>query len=506
MKFNNFSKITSNILGSRLTGFFRDVLFANYLGANMLSDAFLFAYRLPNLFRRIFAEGAVNSVLIPMFINQQKENEHRAVEFFWSVFLIFLLLTSILSIFIFIFKFDVVSVLAPGFIYNKDQFIFAGQLLTITFPFLIFVTLSAILSSILNINGKFFLPSFLSVILNTCMILAIFLFKSNAHFALAWSLIVAGAIQLSLLFINLKSLNLIWKLSINGIISNIQNLKIFLKRFSLSVFGSGIVQLNIFISMIFASLVGEGTISHLYYADRIIDLPFALIAVAISITLLPYLSKNILNEEKNADAFNQTIIFCLIFSIPSVVGLYYLSFDIVNILFGRGEFLSSDVLVTSNILIVYSLSLPGYMFAKICNQVFFSNERVDLPVFASIPTFLLNLILCFFLYQSLGAIGLAIASTISVWLNVVIQIIFIKKFFFSFYQKINIIDYVKLIKILFCSFLMLVTIIFIENFFTINLIFDLFIKIFFGVLVYFLSLKLLRIDEIKLIYKSKKFN
>lgn len=506
MKFNNFSKITSNILGSRLTGFFRDVLFANYLGANMLSDAFLFAYRLPNLFRRIFAEGAVNSVLIPMFINQQKENEHRAVEFFWSVFLIFLLLTSILSIFIFIFKFDVVSVLAPGFIDNKDQFIFAGQLLTITFPFLIFVTLSAILSSILNINGKFFLPSFLSVILNTCMILAIFLFKSNAHFAIAWSLIVAGAIQLSLLFINLKSLNLIWKLSINGIISNIQNLKIFLKRFSLSVFGSGIVQLNIFISMIFASLVGEGTISHLYYADRIIDLPFALIAVAISITLLPYLSKNILNEEKNADAFNQTIIFCLIFSIPSVVGLYYLSFDIVNILFGRGEFLSSDVLVTSNILIVYSLSLPGYMFAKICNQVFFSNERVDLPVFASIPTFLLNLILCFFLYQSLGAIGLAIASTTSVWLNVVIQIIFIKKFFFSFYQKINIIDYVKLIKILFCSFLMLVTIIFIENLFTINLIFDLFIKIFFGVLVYFLSLKLLRIDEIKLIYKSKKFN
>ena len=506
MKLNNFSKITSNILGSRLTGFFRDVLFANYLGANMLSDAFLFAYRLPNLFRRIFAEGAVNSVLIPMFINQQKENEHRAVEFFWSVFLIFLLLTSILSIFIFIFKFDVVSVLAPGFIDNKDQFIFAGQLLTITFPFLIFVTLSAILSSILNINGKFFLPSFLSVILNTCMILAIFLFKSNAHFALAWSLIVAGVIQLSLLFINLKSLNLIWKLSINGIISNIQNLKIFLKRFSLSVFGSGIVQLNIFISMIFASLVGEGTISHLYYADRIIDLPFALIAVAISITLLPYLSKNILNEEKNADAFNQTIIFCLIFSIPSVVGLYYLSFDIVNILFGRGEFLSSDVLVTSNILIVYSLSLPGYMFAKICNQVFFSNERVDLPVFASIPTFLLNLILCFFLYQSLGAIGLAIASTISVWLNVVIQIIFIKKFFFPFYQKINIIDYVKLIKILFCSFLMLVTIIFIENLFTINLIFDLFIKIFFGVLIYFLSLKLLRIDEIKLIYKSKKFN
>ena len=506
MKFNNFSKITSNILGSRLTGFLRDVLFANYLGANILSDAFLFAYRLPNFFRRIFAEGAVNSVFIPMFIKQKKENEHKAVEFFWSIFLIFLLLTSILSIFIFIFKFDVIGVLAPGFTENKNQFIFAGQLLTITFPFLIFVTLSAILSSILNINGKFFLPSFLSVILNTCMILAIFLFKSNAHFALAWSLIVAGAIQLSLLFINLKSLNLIWKFSINGIISNVHNLKTFLKRLSFSVFGSGIVQLNIFISMIFATLVGEGTISHLYYADRIIDLPFALVAVAISITLLPYLSKNILNEEKNVNAFNQTIIFCLIFSIPSVFGLYYLSHDIVNVLFGRGEFLPSDVLITSDILIVYSLSLPGYMFAKICNQIFFSNERVELPVFASIPTFLLNLILCFFLYQSLGAIGLAIASTTSVWLNVAIQIIFLKKFFFSFYQKIKIIDYAKIVKILFCSTLMLIVIFLIEYFLSINLIIDLFLKIFFGVLVYFLTLKFLNLDEIKLIYKSKKFN
>ena len=506
MKFNNFSKITSNILGSRLTGFFRDVLFANYLGANIFSDAFLFAYRLPNLFRRIFAEGAVNSVLIPMLINQKKENEEKAIEFFWSIFLIFLLLTSVLSIFIFIFKFDIISVLAPGFIDNKNQFIFAGQLLTITFPFLIFVTLSAILSSILNINGKFFLPSFLSVILNICMILTLFVFKSEAHFALAWSLIIAGIIQLLLLFINLRSLNLIWKLSINGIISNINNLKIFLKRFSFSILGSGVVQLNIFISMIFASLVGEGAISHLYYADRIIDLPFALVAVAISITLLPYLSKNTEDLEKYVKAFNQTIIFCLIFSIPSVFGLYYLSQDIVNVLFGRGEFLPSDVLITSKILIVYALSLPGYMFAKICNQVFFSNERVDLPVIASIPTFLLNLILCFFLYQSLGVIGLAIASTTSVWLNVSIQIFFLKKFLFSFYKKIKLFDLIKIIKIFLCSLIMFLAILFVDYLFSFSLIFDLFIKILIGVLIYFISLKLLRIDEIKLIYKSNKFN
>jgi len=299
---------------------------------------------------------------------------------------------------------------------------------------------------------------------------------------------------------------LIFKLSINGIISNIYYLKIFLKRLSYSVFGSGIVQLNIFISMIFASLVGEGTISYIYYADRIIDLPFALVAVAISVTLLPYLSKNILDEEKNVNAFNQTIIFCLIFSIPSVFGLLYLSHDIVNILFGRGEFQASDVLITSKILIVYSFSLPGYMFAKICNQVFFSNERVDLPVIASIPTFLLNLLLCYFLYQSLGAIGLAIASTLSVWLNVVIQILFLKMYFLNFFKKIKLFDHVKIFKILFCSLIMFLTILLIEYLFSFSLFLDLFVKILFGAIIYFISLNLLRLEEFKLVYKSKKFN
>jgi putative peptidoglycan lipid II flippase len=146
------------------------------------------------------------------------------------------------------------------------------------------------------------------------------------------------------------------------------------------------------------------------------------------------------------------------------------------------------------------------MFAKICNQVFFSNERVDLPVIASIPTFLLNLILCFFLYQSLGVIGLAIASTTSVWLNVSIQIFFLKKFLFSFYKKIKLFDLIKIIKIFLCSLIMFLAILFVDYLFSFSLIFDLFIKILIGVLIYFISLKLLRIDEIKLIYKSNKFN
>ena len=417
MKLNNFSKISSNIFSSRVTGFFRDVLFANFLGANILSDAFLFAFRLPNLFRRILAEGAMNSVFIPLYIKQSKESQSLASDFTSAIFLIFLSITSIMTIFVFFFNRQITSFLAPGFIENQDQFNFAIQLIPIIFPFLIFVTLSAVISSVLNIKGKFFLPSFLSVILNVLMIGTLLIFKSDSHFPLAWSILIAGIIQLFLLLINANFFKSLFQFGFKKLLLLSSVLRTFFKRFLFSVLGSGIVQLNIFVSMLFASLVGEGAISHIYYADRIIDLPFALIAVAMTFTLLPYLSKNILDEEKNANAFNQTIIFCFMFALPSSFALFFISEDIVRVLFGRGEFLNDDVLITANLLLIYSFSLPGYMISRICNQVFYSYERVDLPIKASIPTFILNLILCFSLYRTLGVYGLAIAGAASVWIG-----------------------------------------------------------------------------------------
>ena len=506
MKLNNFSKISSNIFSSRVTGFFRDVLFANFLGANILSDAFLFAFRLPNLFRRILAEGAMNSVFIPLYIRQSKESQSLASDFTSAVFLIFLSITSIMTIFVFLFSEQITSFLAPGFIDNEDQFNFAIQLIPIIFPFLIFVTLSAVISSVLNIKGKFFLPSFLSVILNVLMIGTLLIFKSESHFPLAWSILIAGIIQLFLLLINANFFKSLFqfglkKLSLLGSI-----LRTFFKRFLFSVLGSGIVQLNIFVSMLFASLVGEGAISHIYYADRIIDLPFALIAVAMTFTLLPYLSKNILDEEKNANAFNQTIIFCFIFALPSSFALFFISEDIVRVLFGRGEFLNKDILITSNLLLIYSFSLPGYMISRICNQVFYSYERVDLPIKASIPTFFLNLVLCFSLYRPLGVYGLAIAGAISVWINVFIQIFYLKIYFSNFYKKIKFINILKIAKILTSSSIMIFVILFLQNILNLNIYIDLIILIVIGVFVFFAVLKLLKLEEYRLIYKSALFN
>ncbi len=506
MKISNFSKISSNIFGSRVTGFIRDILFANYLGANLMSDAFLFAYKLPNLFRRIFAEGSMNSVFIPLYINQENLDSKTANDFIWIIFNFFFVITLIITLFIFFFSEQVISILAPGFLLNDSQFLFANQLLSITFPFLVFVTLSSVLSSVLNVKGKFFLPSFLSVILNIFMIIALVFFKSNSHFALAWSMIIAGFTQLIILFINLGTIKIFWSIGLKSIkVLSIQ-LKKFFKRFLFSLLGSGIVQLNIFISMLFASLVGGGSISQIYYADRIIDLPFALIAVAMSFTLLPYLSKNITDENKNSKAFNETVIFCFLFAIPSAFAIFILSEDIIKVLFGRGEFDNEDVLITSKILLIYSFSLPGYMLARIFNQVFYSYEKVEYPVKAAVPSFLCNLILCFILYRPLGVLGLATSGAVSIWLNLFIQIFYLRKNFTSFYKKLLILDYKKLQKILFSTFIMIISILFVEKVLNLNIYLNLLIQIFIGLIIYFLILNLLKLNEIKLILQLKKFN
>jgi len=506
MKISNFSKISSNIFGSRVTGFIRDILFANYLGANLMSDAFLFAYRLPNLFRRIFAEGSMNSVFIPLYVNQEKMNSKSANDFIWIVFNFFFVITLFLSFLIFFFTEQVISILAPGFLLNKSQFLLANQLLIITFPFLIFVTLSSVLSSVLNVRGKFFLPSFLSVILNIFMIVTLVSYKSNSHFPLAWSMIIAGFTQLILLFINLGTIKIFWGIGLKSIKILSRELKKFFGRFLYSLLGSGIVQLNIFISMLFASLVGGGAISQIYYADRIIDLPFALIAVAMSFTLLPYLSKNISDESKNSKAFNETVIFCFLFAIPSSFGIFILSEDIIRALFGRGEFNNDDVLTTSKILLVYSFSLPGYMLARIFNQVFYSYEKVEYPVKAAVPTFICNFILCFLLYRPLGVLGLAISGAVSIWLNLFIQIFYLRKNFRSFYEKLLIFDFKKLLKILFSAIIMVISILIFKKILDLNIYVDLFIQILIGLIIYFLILNWLKLNEIKLVFQLNKFN
>ena len=223
MKFNNLSKITTNIFLSRITGLFRDMLLANYLGASVLSDAFMFAFRLPNLFRRILAEGAINSVFIPLYLEQKKNSYSDSEKFYSLIMILFIVITSFLSLFVFTNTENVIMFLAPGFASDNELLQNSIILLKITFPFLIFVSISSLLSSILNANNNFFIPSILSLILNVFMILILILFKEESHIKLAWCITMSGLLQLILLLINFKIIKLSFKFSINLSKSLIKN-------------------------------------------------------------------------------------------------------------------------------------------------------------------------------------------------------------------------------------------------------------------------------------------
>ncbi len=506
MKFNNLSKITTNIFLSRITGLFRDMLFANYLGASVLSDAFMFAFRLPNLFRRILAEGAINSVFIPLYLEQKKNSSSDSEKFYSIIMILFIVITSFLSLFVFTNTENVIMFLAPGFASDNELLQNSIILLKITFPFLIFVSISSLLSSILNANNNFFIPSILSLILNVFMILILILFKEESHIKLAWCITMSGFLQLILLLINFKIIKLSFKFSMNLSKSLIKNIKIFFYRLLQSIVGSGIVQLNIFVSMIFASLVGGGSISQIYYADRIIDLPFALIAVAISTTLLPYLSKNINDLNKISEAFNKSFIFCLVFAAPSAIGILFLSENIISVLFGRGKFDYNDISITSSILCIYAFSLPAYMTSRILNQVFYSFQKVHLPILASIPTFIINLFFCFLLYKDYGVKGLAFSSVISVWFNVLFQLVILRNQFPIFFKFINIFNIKKISKIIFGLILMSFILFLFSNFELINNFFHLFLTILVSCLFYFITLYLLNLSEIKILFNKYSFN
>ena len=506
MKLNNLSKISSNILLSRITGMFRDVLFANFLGASALSDAFMFAFRLPNLFRRILAEGAINSVFIPMYLDHNTKSKSETEIFFSIIFISFLIITMALSFFVFFQTELVISLLAPGF--TKDYLLLENSifLLKVTFPFLIFVSLSSLLSSILNANNNFFIPSLVSVILNLAMIITLLVFKDQAHIQLAWSILLSGCIQLILLFINCKILKISFHLTLSLTRPLIKIIKIFFIRILQAIVGSGIVQLNIFVSMIFASLVGGGAISQMYYADRVIDLPFALIAVAISTTLLPYLSKNIDDEKKCSDAFNKSIVFCLIFAAPSCIGLLLISEDIVSVLFGRGKFDSNDIKVTSSLLTIYAYSLPAYMVSRMLNQIFYSYQKVHLPIIASIPTFLINLIICYMVYEKYGVEGLAFSSVVSVWFNVIFQLLILKFKIPSFYANIQIFNIKKIFKIFIALVTLSLSLFLVSRFQIQNQYIDLILKLVVGILIYLISLRFLKLNEIKILFSKYSFN
>ena len=438
---------------SRISGLIRDLFVAKYLGAGKLSDCFLVAFRIPNLFRSIFAEGAFNSAFIPIFsgilYNDGKVN---AKNFCKSIFALLFYILLIFTLLCEIFMPQVVQIFAPGFSANPEKFELAVKLSQITFPFLMFIALTSFFGSILNTLGNFKPYASTPIILNTCIVLSLLGFANffpNAAYAVSWAVFVAGIIQLVWLFWVAKKYGF-------GVLSftfNIsQSVKQFFKKIMPGIIGAGIYHLNIMIGSIFATPT-NGAVSWIYYADRLNQLPLGVIGVAIATVLLPSMTKELQKNHNNKGImiFNNSIKMASLLVIPCAIGMMAASMPLIQIFFERGAFKASDTYATAQILQILCLSLPALVYTKLYSNVFYARKDTKTPMIVAGINLLFNLFLTVTLTHKFSYMGVVLAITISNWLGfLMLYYISYTKNFMHIYKRIL----KDIIKIVILSFVM----------------------------------------------------
>ena len=446
----SFSLMSVFTFLSRILGYARDLLFAFIFGASSSADSFLLAFRLPNLFRRLFAEGAISNALVPIYLDIKKKSSKKIAQSFYnSVFNYLIIILLIVTVLAEIFMRDIISFLAPGF--NEDLVNKTTFLALIMFPYLILISISSFIGALLNANGRFAMWAFSPIILNLGMIIALsisYYYFAIPELVLSWAVIFSGILQLLLMiFWSLKT-----KIKIKFSKPRIsKNIKKFFSLLIPNILAGGILQINQFIGVIFASSI-VGAISWLYYADRIVQLPLGIFIVSISTILLTTLSnQNVKKQKKNADQqieFACLLMFCL--TLLCMVGLIALSDLIVDVLFKRGKFGLGDVLATSDAIVMYSIGLPAFGFIKIFSVIFFSEKNTLIPFLISTLSMLVNLLLLVLLVGSLGHLGIALSLSLASYFNVIALYVFLRK---KKYWKINKGFYKKIFKILISSFM-----------------------------------------------------
>ena len=418
-----FLTISGLTFVSKILGFFRDILIAAFVGAGFIADVFFVAFKLPNFFRRLFAEGAFSAAFIPIFSSiLKKDGKAKALRFGSEVLsLLFFILFLVIIIFEFLMPL-VVYFLAPGFAQDPSKLNLLIELSRITFPYLFFISLVSLYTGVLNSFNKFAIGAASPILLNLTFIIFIFcfreIFETKGHM-LSWAVFFAGLFQLVFLII--------------GIFRN--NLEIFFvkpkfskyikKLFKLIIpgaIGAGVIQINLLVDVILASFLNTGSISYLYYAERINQLPIALIGVALGTALLPTLSKQISQNEKGKALYtqNRAIEFCLLLAIPASVAIFIIAEPIIGSFFERGEFSAIDKLLSAKALQAFAVGVPAYVLVKILTPIFFARQNTVTPVKIAIFCVFINFLFNIILMQFYQHVGIAIATAISSWVNCIL--------------------------------------------------------------------------------------
>ncbi len=452
----NVIKISLSTLLSKIIGFIRDIVVANIFGINVETDSFYTAFRLPNMLRKIFAEGAFSYVFIPILSEyKQKHSKKKINELISTVYFLLLTVLIIITILGIIFSPQIIKIISPGFLKNKNKFQLTVNILKITFPYIILISLSSFLTSILNIWNIFIPPTFTPIILNITIIICSFIIKhfNKPIYGLAWSIIIGGILQLIYQKINIKCLPV--KIEFRKI--NIFNpgIKKILINICPVILGMLMYQISQIINSNITSYLQEGSTSWIYYADRLIELPISIIGTTVSSLLLTKLSNSY--HKKNNTKFNKLINkyikITLLLSIPISIFLIFSSKLVITTLFKYGKFTETDVIMTSRILIAYTLGLTGLIFIKIITPCFYSQYNTKIPIKIAILNLIFTQIINIFTIKLFKYAGLALSISISSYINSIILYLQLK--------KKNIINYkynwkLFIFKIILSSLLMLI--------------------------------------------------
>lgn len=416
-------------LVSRLFGFVRDVLMAAMLGAGPLADAFMVAFRLPNHFRAIFAEGAFNAAFVPRYAKAlTQDGEGAAREFAEDVLSITIVVHFVLLLLAIAFAPLVVRALAPGFAADPIQLNLTSGLTQITFPYLLLISVMTLGSGVLNAHDRFAAAASTPILLNICMIAALMtsgLFPTVAH-ALAVGVLVSGFAQLALVLADMKWAGLWLRIRRPRLTDHVKN---FLKGFGPAVLGSAGVQIAMFADTILASFLPSGSVSYLYYADRLYQLPLAVVGIAVGTVLLPELARRLaLHDLVGArDRLNRALEGTWLLTLPFVALFIAASAPVVAALFGRGAFDAKAVAGSAAALEAYAIGLPAIVALRCVVPAFHASGDTATPVKALAVATLANLCLKFALIGPYAHAGLAFATSIGAWVNLILLIILLRR-------------------------------------------------------------------------------
>jgi putative peptidoglycan lipid II flippase len=410
-------------LASRVLGFIRDILIAHALGTGLAADAFFVSQRFPNLFRSLFAEGAFNAAFVPQYARRLEgegsESARRFAEQVMSV------MTVVLLVFTFIAQAGMpwlMYLLAGGYADDPPKFALSVLLTQVTFPYLLFMSLTALQGGILNSLHQFMHAAAAPILLNIVMIVALVIVApfalpfDDVAYALAWAMTVAGVGQFLWMVIACHRAGMDLHLPRPRLTPEVRQL---FRLMLPGIIGSGVMQLNLVIGTQIASWQ-DGAVSYLYYADRVYQFPLAVVGSATGVVLLPVLSRHLRAGEDSAamGTLNRGIELVLLLTVPAAVALIAIPLPIVSVLFQHGNFTAQDSLATAIALGIYGAGLPAFVLVKALTPAFYAREDTATPFRYAIISMIVNTILSVLLFQFMAFAGIALGTVIASWLNI----------------------------------------------------------------------------------------